>query len=95
MRSYNRPPELIQLTLETVCILLGVKPEITERMVRGKRVKTHEYWDKAKRLLKDYKKLIDRLENYDKNNIPEERIRKLQSYLQSPNFAPNLIKNAS
>ena len=77
MRSYNRPHELIQLTLETVCILLGVKPEVVERTVRGKRVKTHEYWDKAKRLLKDYKKLIERLEHFDRDNIPDDRIRKL------------------
>ncbi len=77
MRSYNRPPELIQLTLETVCILLGVKPEVTERLVRGKRVKSYEYWDKIKRLLKDYKRLIERLEHFEKDNIPEERIRKL------------------
>jgi hypothetical protein len=33
-----------------------------------------DYWEKSKKLLNDYKKYIGSLENYPKDDIPEDRI---------------------
>lgn len=54
--------------------MLGEKPKIVD--VRdaktGKSVKTPDYWDKSKKLLGDYKKLLARMTNYKKDDIPDE-----------------------
>lgn len=34
---------------------------------------------------------LDRLRNYDKNNIPEPTIRKLRTYTTRQEFEPNLV----
>lgn len=43
----------------------------------NKTVKIPDYWDKSKKLLNDYKKFVSSLENYNKDNIPEDRIAKI------------------
>jgi dynein heavy chain len=35
------------------------------------------------------------LEKYDKDNIPDDRIEKMQDYLVNPKFVPDVIKKAS
>jgi len=77
MKSYNSPPYPIKLALEASCIMLGIPPKYIERPVdktSKKAKKIPDYWEKSKKLLNDYKKYISSLENYDKDNIPEDRI---------------------
>ena len=54
-----------------------------------------DYWEKSRKLLNDYKKFIASLENYDKDNIPAERMATIQSYLEDPEFVPEKIRKAS
>ena len=77
MKSYNSPPYPIKLALEASCIMLGIPPKYVEGPVdktSKKAKKIPDYWEKSKKLLNDYKKYISSLENYDKDNIPEDRI---------------------
>ena len=58
-------------------------------------VKKPDYWEKSKKLINNYKNLLDRLENYPKENIDPAIINKIQPYLEDPNFTPEQIKGAS
>lgn len=59
--------------------MLGVAPKMIEKPgpKANKTVKIPDYWDKSKKLLNDYKKFVSSLENYNKDNIPEDRIAKI------------------
>ncbi len=66
IKSFAKPPDGVKLALEACCIMIGITPD----MVRvGNGPKIADYWEKSKKLIKDYKKLINRLENYEKDNI--------------------------
>jgi len=56
--------------------MLGVPPKMVEKPgAKGsKPIKVPEYWEKSKKLLSDYKKFISSLENFNKDNIPDDRI---------------------
>lgn len=98
MKSFNSPPAPIKLALEAACIMLGITPKIVEGpldKVTKKNIKIPDYWEKSKKLLNDYKKFLNSLENYDKDNIPDDRMSKIQEYLHNPKFVPEEIRKAS
>lgn len=61
IKSFSKPPQAVQMTMEAVCILKGEKPD----------------WDAAKRLLGD-PGFMRSLEEFDKDNISDSTIKKLQ-----------------
>lgn len=79
--------------------MLGIAPKMIEVASKtgkpGATVKVPDYWDKSKKQLSEPKKFIQSLENYAKDTIPEERIAKIQEYLNNPKFVPDEIKKAS
>jgi len=97
MKSFLQPPQPIRLALEAACIMLGQKPKMVEKVVGkgGQKVKVPDYWEKSKKLLNDYKKFLNSLEKYDKDNIPPERIAAIQGHLANPEFVPEKIRKAS
>jgi len=98
MKSFNSPPAPIKLALEAACIMMGIAPRYLEGPLdksTKKTTKIADYWDKSKKLLNDYKKFLNSLENYEKDNIPEERMLKIQEYLHNPKFIPEEIRKAS
>lgn len=98
MKSFNTPPAPIKLALEAACIMLGITPKMIEGpddKATKKRGKIPDFWEKSKKLLNDYKKFLTSLENYDKDFIPEDRIHKIQEYLNNPKFVPEEIRKAS
>jgi dynein heavy chain, axonemal len=76
MKSFLAPPQPIRLALEAACIMLGVKPKMVDQVVGkgGQTIKVPDYWEKSRKLLSDYKKFLQSLEKYDKDNIAPERI---------------------
>ena len=98
MKSFNSPPAPIKLALEAACIMLGIQPKYIEGpldKVTKKTTKIADYWEKSKKLLNDYKKFLSSMENYEKDNIPEDRMIKIQEYLINPKFVPDEIRKAS
>ena len=82
MKSFNTPPAPIKLALEAACIMLGIQPKLidppAQKLGSGKKLgKIPDYWEKSKKLLNDYKKFLSSLENYEKDNIPDDRIHKI------------------
>lgn len=55
LKALNNPPPGVRLALEGCCIMLGIAPVF--KKVDG--VKVADYWDKSKKLTKNYKHLLD------------------------------------
>ncbi|KAL0228525.1 hypothetical protein RCL1_004668 [Eukaryota sp. TZLM3-RCL] len=82
IKAFIKPPQLVQTVMEAVCILMGSKPE----------------WAAAKQLLSDTQ-LIPKLRNYksqmDEGQIPNSTFSKLASYIENPEFVPEVVRNVS
>ena len=50
-----------------------------------------DYWEPGKAQLQDPGKFLDSLFSYDKDNIPVEIIKKIEPYINNPNFTPEAI----
>lgn len=59
--------------------MLGVHPKMVDAKVgkAGATVKVPDYWEKSKALLNNYKKYLQSLEHYAKDDIPVDRIAKI------------------
>ena len=66
------------------------KPKMVDDPVRvGK--KMPYYWDAAKRLLADPTRFLDSLFTYDKDNIKEAVIQRIQPYIDMEEFMPEAV----
>jgi dynein heavy chain len=68
---------------------------IKGKVVKVGNVKTTDFWEVSKKTITNYKKLIEQLEHYPKEDVKPEIISKIQPYLANPDFAPEQIKKAS
>ena len=95
VQSFKNPPASVKLVLEAVCVCLDVKPaRIADPSGSGKKIE--DYWDPGKAMLSQ-SGFIDRLKQYDKDNIPPKIIDKVRSqYTSNPDFTPaNAAKGAA
>ena len=94
VRALQRPPPGVKLTLEAVCILKQIEPNKVP--VPGKPGKKEDdYWEPGRGLLADAAKFLQSLREFDKENIPEIVIQKLQKHIDSPDFDPIKIERTS
>lgn len=91
LKAMKVPTAGVLLTVEALCILMGVNP----RKVGQAGKKTLDYWDPAKKVLFSDTKFLAKLENYDKDNIRPDIIEKVRPFIQNPDFSPSKIANAS
>ena len=91
VKKYAKPPPGVILTMEAVCIMMGVKPKKTGDVGN----KVDDYWDQAKKYVLGDTKLLEKLQNYDKDNIPEDIINKVTPYVENPDFEPEKVATAS
>ena len=90
-KNFKNPPAGVKLVMETVCILMQQRPVFVLGEA-GTRVA--DYWEPAKKLLGD-SSLLSRLLSFDKDNIPDAVIKKLQPYIENEDFTPKKIESAS
>jgi dynein heavy chain len=57
--------------------------------------KIANYWDASKKILNDPTKFLDSLLNFDKDNIPESVIKKVEPYIQMEEFTPEAVSKVS
>eukprot|EP00927_Polykrikos_kofoidii_P032000 TRINITY_DN2738_c0_g4_i1.p1 TRINITY_DN2738_c0_g4~~TRINITY_DN2738_c0_g4_i1.p1 ORF type:complete len:2178 (+),score=489.64 TRINITY_DN2738_c0_g4_i1:748-6534(+) len=93
VRAMKSPPAGVILTAQAMCIMFEVKP-LKVQSPDGKG-KVDDYWEAAKRELLVDQKLLDRMMNYDKNNIPDAVIAKVRPLYSDPEFEPEKIKKGS
>ena len=87
-----RPPPGVKMVMETICILLGIKPKKIDGPKPGEKI--DDYWESAKGVLNDAK-FLDNLIAFDKDSVLEATIQKLQPYIQSNDFRPFVIAKVS
>lgn len=74
-------PTGVKLVMEATCIMFDEKPKMVDDPNKmGK--KMANYWEPAKKLLNDPSKFLDSLLTFDKDNIADHIIKKIEPYIQ-------------
>ncbi|KAK0056678.1 dynein heavy chain 1 axonemal-like isoform X1 [Biomphalaria pfeifferi] len=93
VRALQRPPDGVRLVIEAVCIMKGVKAKKVAGDKPG--TKVEDFWEVGRALLQDPTKFLESLFKYDKDNIPDEVIKKIQPYIDDESFTPAAIAKVS
>ena len=83
----GKPPAGVKLTMEACCIMFNVKPEM-EKNPDGMGKIPNYFKSAQKELLSLGGKLIDKMKEYDKDNIPTKIIDKIGPYIEMEAFTP-------
>ena len=94
VKSIKIPTDPVRLTMEAVCIMLGVKPARARDPENPSKV-VFDYWDPAKKVLLGDPRFLQNLVNFDKETIPQKVIDKVKPYLEKEAFDPKVVKTAS
>jgi len=93
VRGMKVPTPGVYMTAQAMCIMFEVKPiKVASPDGKGK---VDDYWEAAKKDLLSDTRLIERMVNFDKDNIPEAVIAKVRPLYENPEFEPDKIKKAS
>ncbi|KAF4658988.1 hypothetical protein FOL47_007767, partial [Perkinsus chesapeaki] len=93
VKAMKTPPGGVVLVAQALCYFFGVKPnKVPAPDGKGK---VDDFWEPAKKELLGDPRLLDRLINFDKDNISEEAMKKVKPLYDDPNFEPEVIKKAS
>ena len=94
VKSMKNPPAGVKLVMEAVCVMKEMKPvKIPDPSGTGKKI--DDYWAPSVKLLADMK-FLEKLKEYDKDNIPAAVIKVIRSkYMPNPEFDPEKVKAAS
>ncbi|XP_052086994.1 dynein axonemal heavy chain 1-like isoform X4 [Mytilus californianus] len=93
VKSLNNPPQGVRMVIEAVCIMKGIKPKRVAGDKPGQKV--DDYWDVGKAQLSDPGKFLESLFKYDKDNIPDDCIKRIQPYIDDEAFTPAAIAKVS
>ncbi|XP_050431121.1 dynein axonemal heavy chain 1-like [Adelges cooleyi] len=93
VKVLKRPPAGVVLVLETICIMKDIKPLKVAGGALGKKVL--DYWEPSRNMMADPAAFLNSLLNYDKENMTEALIQKLEPYIENPNFRPEKIITVS
>lgn len=94
VKAMKRPPDIVRLVMEAVCILKEEKPDrINDPSGSGKKI--IDYWAPSLRLLSDMK-FLQSLKDYDKDNISPKVIKEIRErFIPDENFVPEKVAKAS
>jgi dynein heavy chain len=96
VKNLQRPPKGVALTVEAVSIMFGLKPLKIKDPDNPMGPKINDYFSVGKKaLFMNAKKLLADMKSYDKDNIPEKVIAKVDQYIVDPLFTPEMVKKAS
>ncbi|KAG1698535.1 Dynein heavy chain 7, axonemal [Nymphon striatum] len=94
VKSMKSPPNAVKLVMAAICVMIDMKPDrINDPSGSGMMI--NDYWGPSKRLLSDMS-FLEKLKNYDKDNIPVHIITKIRkSYTNLEEFNPSVVAKAS
>lgn len=97
VKALKNPPAGVKLTMEACCIMFQVKPKMVTDNSPGAKpgAKVPDYWEPSTKMLNDPRGFLHSLQNYDRDNIPDEVIQKIEPYIQREDFRPEQIKQSS
>ncbi|CBZ25938.1 putative dynein heavy chain, partial [Leishmania mexicana MHOM/GT/2001/U1103] len=91
--GYKAPTAGVVMTMQGICILFQIKPQMRAASLMEKKA---DFWATAKeQLLNNPNLLLQRLIQYDKENIPEKLIQAVMPLVTSDDFTPKKIAGAS
>jgi dynein heavy chain len=93
VKNLKTPPEGVIVVSKAMCWCFDVKAK--KVTAPDGRTKIDDYWEPAKKSVWGDPKLIDRMLNFDKDNIPKEIVELLKPLEDDPSFDPEVIKKAS
>ncbi|XP_048258404.1 dynein axonemal heavy chain 1-like isoform X3 [Haliotis rufescens] len=93
VRALQRPPDGVRMVIEAVCIMKSVKPKKVAGDKPGSKI--DDYWEPGKAMLQDPTRFLESLFKYDKDNIPDDAIKKIQPYIDDDAFQPAAIQKVS
>jgi len=93
VKAMGKPPAGVILVSKALCFAFSINPKkVADPNGKGK---IDDFWEPAKKSIWGDAKLLDRLMEYDKDNIPEAVMTKLKPFEDDPDFEPDAIKKAS
>jgi len=94
VKAMTKPPLPVKITMEAVCIMFKVKPaKIKNPDGFGK---IDDYWESAKKkLLNLGPKLLVKMKEYPRDDIPVSVITKVKGYIDNPDFQPERVEKGS
>jgi dynein heavy chain len=78
VKAMKKPPGAVKLTMEAVCIMMGVKPKMVPDPAGGTK-KVADYWEVAQKQLLSDSHFLQNLMEYDKDNVPDAVIDKVRT----------------
>ena len=94
LKSMSRPPAGVRLIAEVLCHMFFLKP-VRKPDPKNPSKKIEDYWESGKKNLLTDTDFLNRLFNYDKDNIPSKLIKKITPYLSREDFQASAMKKAS
>jgi dynein heavy chain len=92
LKAMKKPPAGVKLVMEAICVMKDVKPTRLKDPQTGKFYL--DFWESSKKVLAD-PKVLESLQEYDKDNVPAEIIEGVQPFLTNPEFNPERVRKAS
>lgn len=93
IKSLQKAPDGVVLTIEAVCKLVGIPP-IMQNKASGFG-KEPNWLETGKKHLFSKTRLLEDLESYDKDNISPDIIANIEPMINNPNFVPEKIAKSS
>jgi len=94
VKSMAKPPPGVVLTMEAVCIMLSVEPNMVKNP-NAPPYKIADYWGPAKKKVLSDMGFLNRLKNYPIDAVDPNIIAKVMPYINNPDFDDNTIRRAS
>jgi len=94
VKAMKSPPDGVKVTMEAVCLMLGVPPKKIPNPA-GVGPKIDDFWEPAQKQVLNDTKFLDRLMQYDKDNIAEEIMIKIRPFVTRDDFQAAVVEKAS
>lgn len=85
VKAMKAPPDGVKVTMEAVCLMLGVPPKKIPNPA-GVGPKVDDFWEPAQKVVLNDTGFLDKLMKYDKDNIPEEIMLKIRPFVTRDDF---------
>ena len=89
MKALKNPPDGVRIVMEAVCIMKKLPPKKIAGDKPGSKI--DDYSDAYRGLLTDPTKFLEMLFTYEKDNIPDSVIQKIEPYINNEKFQPAAI----
>jgi dynein heavy chain len=93
VKAMKNPPDGVKMVMEAVCIMKKIPPKKVAGDKPG--TKVDDYTEPARGLLNDPGKFLEGLFTYDKENIPDSVVQKIEPYINNDKFQPAAIAQVS